>query len=75
MSKPPTDMPIDAPQPRTWTLAADRRTVRMELPPLPVAGLPEPLKVHLDFDAASVDAMLQRLTELRIQMLPPPTRQ
>jgi len=49
--------------------------VRMELPPLPVAGLPEPLKVHLDFDAASVDAMLQRLTELRIQMLPPPTRQ
>jgi len=74
MSKPPTDRPIDAPQPRMWTLAADRRTVRIELPQLPVASLPESLKVHLDFDAASVDAMLQRLTELRTQMLPPPVK-
>jgi len=72
MSKPPTDMPIDAPQPRMWTLAADRRTVRLELPPARLEGLPEPVKVQFDFDAASVDEMLQRLSELRTQMLPLP---
>ena len=58
----------------TWTLADDRRSVRMQLPPLPVAGLPKPLNVFLKFDAATVDEILQRLSELRAQMLPAPQR-
>jgi hypothetical protein len=36
--------------------------------PLPIAGLPEPLKVHMDSDAATVDAMVARLMALRAQM-------
>jgi hypothetical protein len=52
----------------------DRETVRLKLPDLTVAGIPEPLQLHLDFDAASVDEMLERLTTLRTQMLPAPTR-
>jgi len=38
-------------------------------------GFPNPLDVYLDvymdFDAATVDAMLERLTVLRNQLLPP----
>jgi hypothetical protein len=33
--------------------------------------MPEPLAVYMDFDAVTVDAMLERLTILRRQMLPP----
>lgn len=50
----------------------DRKTVRLQLPALSVAGIAEPLRIHLDFDAASVDEMLERLTQLRAQMLPAP---
>jgi hypothetical protein len=49
----------------------DRSTVRFAVPPLPIAGMPEPLAVYMDFDAKTVDAMLERLTILRNQMLPP----
>lgn len=56
-----------------WTLL-DRETVRMMLPALPIAGMPEPLRIHLDFDAATVDEILQRLTVLRAEMLPEPRR-
>jgi hypothetical protein len=31
----------------------------------------EPLAVYMDFDAQTVDAMLERLSILRGQMLPP----
>jgi hypothetical protein len=42
--------------------------VRLALPPLPLAGLPEPLRLNnMDFDAATVDAVLERLTTLRGQ--------
>jgi hypothetical protein len=34
-------------------------------------SLPEPLRVHLDFGAEAVDELLDRLTVLRAQMLPP----
>jgi hypothetical protein len=54
-----------------WTLTDDRAGVRLALPPLPVEGLPEPLQINLDFDAATVDAILERLVFLRGQMLPP----
>jgi hypothetical protein len=43
--------------------------VQPTLPPLPIAGLPEPLKVHMDWDAETVDAMMARLAALRKQML------
>ena len=64
-------MPVRANQATMWTLSADRKTVRLALPPLQIAGMPEPLDVYMDFDAKTVDAMLERLSVLRSQMLPP----
>lgn len=58
----------------TWVVSPDRTKVRMQLPPLPIADMPEPLKVFLDFDAGTVDEILVRLSEVRAQMLPPPER-
>jgi len=52
----------------------DREKMRLQLPDLRVTGSAEPLRIHLDFDAASVDDMLERLTLLRAQMLPAPRR-
>ncbi|WP_428667585.1 hypothetical protein [Reyranella sp.] len=59
---------------RMWTLSDDRETVRLQLPSLPIAGIPEPLRIHLDFDAETVDEIIKRLTALRAQMLPAPSR-
>jgi hypothetical protein len=64
-------MRVRASQATMWTLNADRKTVRLAVPPLRFAGMPEPLAVYMDFDAVTVDAMLERLTILRGQMLPP----
>ena len=64
-------MPIAAEQETMWTLSEDRKMARMAVPPLPIAGMPEPISVFMDFDAATVEAMLERLTILRGQMLPP----
>ena len=64
-------MPVRANQATMWTLSADRKTVGLAVPPLRIAGMPEPLAVYMDFDAVTVDAMLERLTILRGQMLPP----
>jgi hypothetical protein len=49
----------------------DRTTVRLTLPAFPLEGMAEPLKVHLEFDAGAVDAILEGLILLRGQMLPP----
>ena len=68
------DMPADMPAERMWTLSDDRETVLLQLPPLPIDGMPEPLRVHLDFDAEMVDEILQRLTVLRAQMLASPLK-
>jgi hypothetical protein len=65
-------MPIDAEQEQVWSLLPGRKYVRLQLPPLPVEGLPTPVNIHLDFDAGTVDEMLDRLTVLRAQMLPKP---
>jgi hypothetical protein len=65
------DMPADMPAERMWTLSDDRETVLLQLPPLPIDGMPEPLRVHLDFHAKMVDEVLQRLAVLRSEMLPP----
>jgi len=64
----------DAPQSEMWTLSADRKTIRMKLPEMPIAGLARPLRLCLDFDAETADAILSRLAQLRVQMLPPPER-
>jgi hypothetical protein len=67
-------MPVRANQATMWTLSDDRNTVRFAMPPLPIAGMPEPVAVYVDFDAMSVDAMIERLTILRSQMLPAPPK-
>ena len=55
-----------------WKLTDDRQTVRLQLPPLPIASIPEPFTIHVDFDAVTVDAIIRRLTILREQMTTPP---
>ena len=65
-------MPIEHEQEQMWTLSADRRSVRMTLPPLLVAGMPEPISVKINFDAGVIEQMIDRLTMLRLQMLPKP---
>ena len=58
---------------RMWTVNEDRGSVKLSLPPLPLHGLPEPLRVTIDFEADVVEEILGRLTLLRRQMLPAPT--
>lgn len=62
----------DVPQSEMWTLSPDRKTVRMKFPEVSFSGLVKPLRLYLDFDAETVDAILNRLARLRLQMLPPP---
>jgi hypothetical protein len=45
-----------------WTLSDDRRSVRLAIPPVNLAGLAEPLKLFLDFDAGAVDELIDRLS-------------
>jgi hypothetical protein len=67
-------MSIANDQETIWTLSTDRRTIRFALPPMTLAGMPEPINVSIDFDARTIEAILDRLTILRSQMLPaPPT--
>lgn len=63
-------MPILGPAP-LFTLF-NRETLRLQLPELPIAGIAKPLQIHLNFDAAGVDEMIERQTVLRAQMLPAP---
>ena len=52
--------PVRANQATMWTLSADRKLVRLAVPPLQIVGFPKPLDVYMDFDAKTVDAMLER---------------
>ena len=52
------------------TLSEDKRYVRLSLPPLPIEGLPEPARVNMDFDAGTIDQIIERLSVLRARMLP-----
>ena len=63
-------MAFEAEPEQMWTLSDDRELVRLALPALPLEGLPEPLRVHLDFSAEAIDEILERLTDLRSQMRP-----
>ena len=69
-----SDMEADMPAERMWTLSDDLETLRLQLPPLPIDGMPELLRAHLDFDADMVDEVLERLAVFRAQMLPAPQR-
>jgi hypothetical protein len=57
-----------------WMLSDDRETVRLQLPPLPIDGMPEPLRINLDFDAGMIDEILRPLSVLRPPMLPSPSK-
>ena len=61
-------MPIETDPETMWALTADRQAVRLTVPPLPLVGLSEPLRVHLDFEADAIDVMIERLVTLRQQM-------
>ena len=53
-----------------WTLGADRTTVRLTLPPVPLAGLEKPLELFVDLDAKAVDQILAQFSVLRVKMRP-----
>jgi len=63
------DMPIDHGMEEMWQLAGDRRSVRMSL-------LVDGLRTSIEFEAAMVDQLIDRLSVLRAQMQPgpPPAR-
>ena len=64
-------MPVDAAAEALFVLSEDSNSVRLVLPPLPIAGMPKPITVFMDFDAKAIDTILERLTVLRGRMLPP----
>jgi hypothetical protein len=70
--KPQQMMPVAIEPAMMWTLNADKKSVRLTLPPLPLAGQAKPLFVVLDFGAATVDEIIDRLLSLRGQMQPKP---
>ena len=61
-------LPVDVAKQMVWTLSPDRKTVRFSLPALPLDGRSEPIKIDMDLDVATVDALLDRLVDLRSQM-------
>jgi hypothetical protein len=63
-------MPVDLDVAAMWTLSEDQTTVRLSLPPVALEGQPRALELHLDFDADAIDAILTRLSVLRVQMRP-----
>jgi len=46
-------MPMEHDQAQMRQLSADRRTVRMQLPGLPIESLPKPLTLKIAFDAGT----------------------
>ena len=63
-------MPIEDDQAEMWQLSADKRSVRMKLPVISVDGLSKPVRVKIDFDAGTIEQIIERLTVLRAKMLP-----
>jgi len=61
------EMPVHIDPRQTLTLH-EHHTVRLHLPPLHMAGVKEPLRIHLDFDAETVWLLIERLQELHRQM-------
>ena len=65
-------MPLGDRSAMMWSVSEDRRTARAHLPPLRLSGTQKPLIISFDLDAKAVDDLLQRLAEVRAQMLPAP---
>jgi hypothetical protein len=63
-------MPAEMPHEEMWTLSEDRLAV----PPVPIEGLQEPLRINIGFEADMIDEIINRLTVLRARMLPAPSR-
>jgi hypothetical protein len=63
-------MPLGDQSAMMWEVSTDRHRVRAYLPPLHLAGAEKPLSIYIDMDAEGVDGLLQRLAEVRAQMLP-----
>jgi hypothetical protein len=63
-------MPVASNQEVSWNLSDDRKTVRLDIPPLRLARIRQPIVVQICFDALAVDTILNRLAMLRAQMLP-----
>jgi hypothetical protein len=63
------DMPIEIDPVKMWTLSEDARQICLELPPLPI-DTGEPVRVRMRFDANTIDGILERLTALRMRMVP-----
>jgi hypothetical protein len=61
--------PIDVDPARMFVLTGDRKMVRLNVPPLRVASSAQRLRIHLDFDAGTIDNVLERLKILRAEML------
>jgi hypothetical protein len=55
-------------------LSDDRNTVRFAVPSVAVPGMPEPIRVLVEFDAEDVDEMLKRPIVLRARMPEPWTQ-
>jgi len=68
------NMQVELPVEQMLILSQERNSVRLELPPLQLEGVPQPVNIHLDFDMAMVDEILEWLTKLRAQMSPAPRR-
>jgi|tagenome__1003787_1003787.scaffolds.fasta_scaffold19408422_1 hypothetical protein len=64
---------IETEQQEMWALADDQRTVCLTMPEVTVHK-PGPISIRIHLDASAIDAILTRLTRLRVQMLPPPQR-
>ena len=63
-------MPIEIDPVEMWTLSEDARKICLELPPLVLAETGEPVRVRMRFDADTIDGILERLTVLRMRMVP-----
>jgi len=56
-----------------WAISCEDegRVARMHLPPLQLAGVRKPVNIYIDMGPEDVEALLQRLAEIRAQMFPP----
>ena len=55
-----------------WAISCEDegRVARMHLPPLQLAGVRKPVNIYMDMGPEDVEALLQRLAEIRAQMFP-----
>ena len=72
MMKRPRTMPVTMSVATMWTLNPDKRSIRLALPPVPVAGQDQPMFVVLDFEADTIDETIDRLLACAPRCAPNP---